>query len=476
MVLVAIMLMLLLPTQQDSMVSAANSPYRLGESKKCRDCLMGQLCLNNTCTTCQTNDQCQTDYSSQSICSGGLCVHKTLFHNKLSGMDILSFFLLFVGCALSSGGGIGGGGIYIPILILVNQFSPKVAIPLSNCLVAGCAMANLIQNFPRRHPHANKHLIDYSVVLLIEPLTLCGTVFGIYLHTLLPPYIILILLVLTLTATAATTIKKGLDLYRKEKIRRDYLNVNDGGTPTNEKKMNPFYDADWIKIFLTLFILVMSTMFSVFKGGNNEYSVIGVKLCSVPYWILSFAIVPLVVVVWVFTARRLYSNFQRNQADGIIIEGDIRYTRNAIILLAGLSVLAGVLASLLGIGGGMIKGPVLLAMGLSPDIVAATSSFMILFTSASSAFQYILLGKLALDYGLVYYLIGFAACFVGTQTLIWVVKKYKRRSYIVFLISCIIVISTILLVITEVIDMEKYPNQPFVSICVPSSGPLSSMF
>ncbi|EFA81487.1 hypothetical protein PPL_05475 [Heterostelium album PN500] len=443
------------------------------DSTGCHDCLMGYVCINNNCSKCHTDEQCKDSMGSQAVCpASGICQHKSLFHNQITALDIVGMALLFLGCALSSGGGVGGGGIYIPILILVNKFSPKTAIPLSNCLVAGCSFANLIQNFPRRHPHANKHLIDYSVVLLIEPLTLGGTVFGIYLHTVLPPYVILILLVVTLTATSATTFKKGLDLRKKENTKKEYLLINNNSDAylTPEKKVNPFLDADWVKIFAILSILILSTMFSVFKGGDSEVSLIGIKLCSPPYWVLSFAIWPIIIITWIFTARYLYGQWLRNQADGTIIEGDIRYSRKTIILLGILSVVAGILASLLGIGGGMIKGPVLLAMGLSPDIVAATSSFMILFTSASSAFQYILLGKLRLDYGLVYYIIGFAACFVGTQTLIWVVNKYKKRSYIIFLITAIIVISTILLVVTEVLDLEKYKNQPFQSICSPGSG------
>eukprot|EP01133_Synstelium_polycarpum_P012599 gene12599-14785_t len=441
--------------------------YTSVPTKNCHDCEMGLVCKNNTCTNCLNDQECLS-FSSQAICnSEGICVHKSLFHNKLTSLDIVGFILLFIGCALSSGGGVGGGGIYIPILILVQKFSPKTAIPLSNCLVAGCSMANLIQNFPRRHPHANKHLIDYSVVLLIEPLTLGGTIFGVYLHTYLPPYVILILLVLTLTATAITTGKKGLDLRKKENVKKEYLlvgnsNINDGGT---------FLDADWFKILSIIFILGLSTMFSIFKGGDTEYSVVGIKLCSASYWVLAFAIWPIVILCWIVTTRYLYKNWRRNQADGIIIEGDIRYSPKTIGLLAILSVVAGSLASLLGIGGGMIKGPVLLQMGLSPDITAATSSFMILFTSASSAIQYILLGKLRLDYGIIFYLIGFVACFVGTQTLIWVVNRFKRRSYIIFLITFVICVSTILLCVTEGIDIVKYKNQPFESTTIDQQIP-----
>ncbi|KAN0034117.1 hypothetical protein ACTFIV_000601 [Dictyostelium citrinum] len=472
-------------------------------------CQIGQVCRNHTCTTCLTDSECQV-LNNQWICQVGTCTHKSLFHNEISLLDIVGFVLLFIGCALSSGGGVGGGGIYIPILILVSKWDPKTAIPLSNCLVAGCALANFIQNFPRRHPFSNKHLIDYSVALLIEPLTLAGTIFGVYLHTYFPPLVILLLLLITLGFTSYKTISKGVDIWKSEKKKKESLlnntddknnnnntnnnsnnnnnnnsndNNNTDGISNNKSinvttsveniKYNPFFDADWGKIIILLIILAFSTMFSIFKGGDQMYSIVGVKLCSPVYWVLSFVMVPIIIIAWGITAKFLMREYEKKKEEGREVEGEIKYTHKNVLILGFLSVIAGCLASLLGIGGGMIKGPVLLQMGLVPDVTAATSSYMILFTSASSAIQYILVGKLRWDYGIVYYVIGFVSCFFGTQTLIWIVKKYQRRSYIVFLIGFVITFSTILLVITEGIDFFKYRNLTFDSICLPANQPQS---
>ncbi|EGC31962.1 hypothetical protein DICPUDRAFT_89425 [Dictyostelium purpureum] len=433
-------------------------------------CQIGQVCRNHTCTTCLTDSECFS-LNDQWVCQQGQCTHKSLFHSEVTFLDILGMVLLFIGCALSSGGGVGGGGIYIPILILVSKWDPKSSIPLSNCLVAGCSLANFIQNFPRRHPFSNKHLIDFSVALLIEPLTLAGTIFGVYLHTYFPPLVILLLLVITLGFTSFKTITKGVEIYRKEikakvsLLNNDHHKINDSN---GSGSSNP--NGDGANSNVKYNLLIFSTMFSIFKGGDEEYSLIGVKLCSPLYWVLSFVMVPVIIILWGFTARYLYREYEIRRDEGREIEGEIKYTHKNIIVLGILSIVAGILASLLGIGGGMIKGPVLLQMGLSPDVTAATSSYMILFTSASSAIQYILVGKLRWDYGIVYYAIGFISCFVGTQTLIWIVKKYQRRSYIVFLIGAVISVSTILLVVTESIDFVKYRNLSFDSICKPSGS------
>lgn len=62
-----------------------------------------------------------------------------------------------------------------------------------------------------------------------------------------------------------------------------------------------------------------------------------------------------------------------------------------------LSTTAGIFGGLLGIGGGMILGPLLLALGMLPESTAATSAMAVMLTSASAAFQFALMGNLIID-------------------------------------------------------------------------------
>ncbi len=56
--------------------------------------------------------------------------------------------------------------------------------------------------------------------------------------------------------------------------------------------------------------------------------------------------------------------------------------------------ITGLLAGLLGIGGGLVIVPLLLEIGLYPLQVSTTSSFAVLFTSTLNIVQTILKGKL----------------------------------------------------------------------------------
>ena len=55
-----------------------------------------------------------------------------------------------------------------------------------------------------------------------------------------------------------------------------------------------------------------------------------------------------------------------------------------VMLYDGVSVATGILAGLVGIGGGLIISPFLIVMNLEPSVAVATSSTCVIFTSSST--------------------------------------------------------------------------------------------
>jgi uncharacterized membrane protein YfcA len=55
----------------------------------------------------------------------------------------------------------------------------------------------------------------------------------------------------------------------------------------------------------------------------------------------------------------------------------MKWTPVTTFFMTLISFFAGILAGLLGIGGGILFGPVMLEYGVLPEVAAATSSFMI---------------------------------------------------------------------------------------------------
>jgi hypothetical protein len=81
--------------------------------------------------------------------------HKDLF--PLDQSDIVGSILVGIGLMIAASGGVGGGGILVPLLIIVFNFNPKHAIPLSNFTILGSSVTNMIINLPKRHPDANRY-------------------------------------------------------------------------------------------------------------------------------------------------------------------------------------------------------------------------------------------------------------------------------------------------------------------------------
>ena len=77
-----------------------------------------------------------SSYSNNSLLNAAHRHLKTSHkHKKLLPLDTsdkVGFFCATIGLMIAAGGGIGGGGVLVPIYILVMKFSPKHAIPLSN--------------------------------------------------------------------------------------------------------------------------------------------------------------------------------------------------------------------------------------------------------------------------------------------------------------------------------------------------------
>ena len=151
--------------------------------------------------------------------------HDSLIPLQIS--DFVGFACAALGLIIAAGGGIGGGGILVPIYILILGFLPKHAIPLSNVTVFGGAIANTLRNSRKRHPTADRPLIDWDLIVVMEPPTLAGALIGANLNKMLPETAVAILLVLLLSFTSYNTLKKARKMYNKEteEIKRENVGM-----------------------------------------------------------------------------------------------------------------------------------------------------------------------------------------------------------------------------------------------------------
>ncbi|GMF19751.1 unnamed protein product [Phytophthora lilii] len=134
---------------------------------------------------------------------------------------------------------------------------------------------------------------------------------------------------------------------------------------------------------------------------------------------------------------------------------------------------AGVAAGLLGIGGGMVKGPIMLEAGILPPVQSATASFMILFTASSTTLQFAINGQFPgefqFDYMAWFAFVGFLGGFCGLKCVGFFVKKYKRESIMVYMLAATIGLSALAMGIiglrSTLSDIENGVHLGFHGIC-----------
>ena len=85
--------------------------------------------------TCETNEDCFDAYENCNVdLTEPLCKHKDL--NPVNLIELVACLVTIVALFYSNCGGLGGGGIMIPVTLYLYGFDLKSAIALSNSSVA----------------------------------------------------------------------------------------------------------------------------------------------------------------------------------------------------------------------------------------------------------------------------------------------------------------------------------------------------
>jgi hypothetical protein len=143
------------------------------------------------------------------------CVHKKLWPlttREWIGSVVFSLIML-----LSNVGGIGGGGVAIPLAMWFFNLTFKPAIAISSFAILVSTLGRFFYNFNERHPDKPACVtIDYGMTNVMMPLTLIGSLIGAYFYKSFPDMILLIILTLLLALLCWESVKKFRSMRAKE--------------------------------------------------------------------------------------------------------------------------------------------------------------------------------------------------------------------------------------------------------------------
>lgn len=213
---------------------------------------------------------------------------------------------------------------------------------------------------------------------------------------------------------------------------------------------------------------------AILRGGHGSSSVIGVRCDSFEYWLLTIVpLLVLVVITWRVGFRLRLDNRLRVLSGYKCQDGGIHWTKTKVTKFPFYCTTAGVAAGLLSIGGGMVKNPIKLEMGILPAVQSATASYMFLYTSSSTTLQFAIAGqfpgRMQYDYLAWCAFVGFLGGLWGQKIVAYLVKKYKRESIVVYTLVATIGLSALAMSIVglsnTIHDYQKGASMGFSSPC-----------
>eukprot|EP01055_Gregarina_sp_Pseudo9_P003682 Gregarina_sp_Pseudo_9__3681@NODE_382_length_2983_cov_18_573030_g361_i0_p1_GENE_NODE_382_length_2983_cov_18_573030_g361_i0NODE_382_length_2983_cov_18_573030_g361_i0_p1_ORF_typecomplete_len556_score83_01TauE/PF01925_19/5_2e20TauE/PF01925_19/2_7e20ABC_membrane/PF00664_23/0_0059ABC_membrane/PF00664_23/3_3e03FUSC_2/PF13515_6/6e03FUSC_2/PF13515_6/0_081FUSC_2/PF13515_6/4_8e03FUSC_2/PF13515_6/1_6e02FUSC_2/PF13515_6/5_7e02SIT/PF15330_6/2_5SIT/PF15330_6/3_7e02PIGY/PF15159_6/0_71PIGY/PF15159_6/3_8e03_NODE_ len=496
---------------------------------------------------------------------------------------------------LASLSGTGGGSLFIPIFSLAFPSDVHSAVPLAKMAVFGVSLGACIVNFSGfRGVQRTSSFINYELATLIQPATLIGCLFGVFLNLLLPSIAIVLALVCILSfvayktfrasskqrqeaealtspplsvlerATPSTgdgvsvyieTIPSGaplpVSLYPSPKsksvqfasVREDDLDSHHHSvdrSPTGARfdyTDVPEGDGDGRGLYLASPYTQGSVLGSLPKRPDDASpTAVGSSLTSpdeqlseatplvpslpkhstcevsndfgatsitgrsreITYLAIAWAVNafclamaggpaalacgPISNRLWLYglitfqlsfiswTSMRLQTK-KRSASDDDVkrfwwwVEGP------KMAKYCGLSCLAGVGAGLLGIGGGLIKGPLLISIGLFPINAVATSNYMILFTSSTNVLAFLLAGRLDAKHAPIFASLTLLGGVTGATTLKRAFARSHRQYLLTFVLGCSIVLGGVAMATVNIREIvlraegNVHHEQTFAEAC-----------
>ncbi|CAA2992347.1 sulfite exporter family 3-like [Olea europaea subsp. europaea] len=380
---------------------------------------------------------------------------------KFNWKSIVGCIIGFFGASFGSVAGVGGGGIFVPMLTLIIGFDSKSSAAVSKCMIMGATISTVYCNLKLRHPTIDVPIIDYDLAVFIQPMLMLGISIGVAFNVIFADWMITVLLIILFIATSTRAFFRGVEAWKKETIVKkeaaNQMEANGNGTeegPRNDTEneasglaipeVSFLENVRWKELGLLVFVWMAFLAVQIVKNYTAT--------CSAIYWVVNLLQIPISLCVSGYESICLYKGWRKIASKGD--EGS-NLKVHQLIIYSLLGVLAGIVGGLLGIGGGAIMGPLFLELGVPPQVASATSTFSMMFSSSMSVVEYYLIKRFPVPYALCLAIVATIAAYIGQRVVMKTIIKMGRASIIVFILAFIIFVSAIALGGVGISNMVK---------------------
>ena len=402
------------------------------------------------------------------------CVYKGFF--PIYPLELIELCAMMVSSALATACGIGGGTVYSSIILGVQEFEPSEAFPISNCLILICGIVTYISFILDKYEHPKTKFVEYDIAAIFAPSMLLGAKFGTIINKLFSSLLLMFGLIVLLIFTT----KKTYDNILKAKAKEEKLlnerknnqtspseidsskepflkpenknnemdslspNINDKILTEEEQKILKEDDdpLNWDRINFIILLEVIVVIDQLIEGSSKLPSLIGITKCSKTYWII-FCIYILISYFFIKLAIKIVQAHlvkKKQVIPGYTSEVMVNVEKhiNFVIFIA---IIAGIVSSSLGIGGGMITNPIFYYLGLDPKESSCTSNFLIITTAIASTFLFSFAGQLNWSFTICIGLPCALAAFVGSFFILQYINRTGRSSILIIIMEYFLVAS-----------------------------------
>ncbi|CAN0861920.1 Sulfite exporter TauE/SafE family protein 3 [Linum grandiflorum] len=404
---------------------------------------------------------------------------------ELNWKIVVGTIVGFFGAAFGSVGGVGGGGIFVPMLTLIIGFDPKSSTAISKCMIMGAAGSTVYYNLRLRHPTLDMPLIDYDLALLFQPMLMLGISIGVAFNVMFADWMVTVLLIILFVGTSTKALFKGIETWKKEtmmkreaamlpKLQAENDNNDSGGGEEDYKRLPSgpaalqdhddevsfLHNIYWKELAMLIYVWVGFLLVQIVKTY--------VSTCSVTYWILNALQIPIAASVTVFEALCLCKGTRTIASIGKQ-EATQNWKMHQLLGFCSCGIVAGMVGGLLGLGGGFILGPLFLELGIPPQVASATSTFAMVFSSSMSVVQYYILRRFPVPYAAYFAAVATMAAVVGQHVVRKIIGVVGRASIVIFILALTIFVSAVSLggvgIANMVEKLEKKEYMGFDSFC-----------
>lgn len=462
-------------------------------SGKCAFVTQRVQCKDLTCNTtsgecmpCTDDAQC---YNGAYGCLAGRCKLRPL-KDTFTYVTLFAPLVGFTVCAIAVLAGVGGGAILVPLFVAILDIPMADAVGLSQATICGQSILNVFLQFRRHHPlhsppNPTRPNINFEYSSMLLPIALSGTLLGSMGNKVSPDWLRVVLLITIFTYVLFRLMRRILAQRARDqeaKLLAAQQNDSDDDSPANkasgkspanygsgnndndeveQREEKPQYPIGWIA--WTLF--VFGSQFAISYVKQN------VATCGSLGFYLTVGACVLMGALQTTCCRAYLSKLHDKILDGELEESVVPFKWNTLttVVFPLIAVFAGFAASMLGIGGGLVFSSLLLEAGLVPEHASATGGLATLLVAVQSAADFVLVGELRYDYGLMMFGSGILSTIFGQFVLM---KEIKKRGFTFLIVAALAtimggsMIAVTIFGIVNTVNIEKNDgNLGFGDLC-----------